>query len=893
MSKKHTPTPPAAASMSPLNTKGITPMMAQYMQIKSENADSLLFYRMGDFYEMFFDDALIASNTLDIALTKRGKAHGEDIPMCGVPVHSADSYLARLIKSGYRVAICEQTETPEEAKKRGYKAVVKRKVVRIITPGTITEDTLLNARENSYLACIAWVKGTYAIAYADISTGDFCVTDVDNQNIDTILSQISPKEILLPEKLQMQKDLFHVWASYPSHITPLVNTRFDIANTTQTLLNFYRVSVLDGMGTFGDSHVVASGVLLDYITTTQVDTLPHMKPLRLLQKSAHMVIDAVTRTSLELTQSLQGGKSQTVLSSIDRTVSGGGARLLHQWLSSPLMDISAITDRLDSIEIAIKNPDPITKIGKILSQTPDIERSINRLSVGRGMPRDINAIKIAVSYTTQIKMLLNTMPTAIFNQCISDFGSHDVLLEKLARAMRQDPSANIRDGGVIASGFHAGLDKARKLRDETRRVIAQLESKYRKQTGIETLKIKHNHMLQYYIEITARHSEKIPVDLFIHRQTMKGALRYTTAELVDLSKEILNAKDQALAFELEIFESLVADILSNAAAIYKVAMAYATVDVVLGLAEIAQKEKWTRPHIDTSCDFIVQGGRHPVVEQSLKADDGKTFVANDCVLDTEQKIWLLTGPNMAGKSTFLRQNAVIAILAQMGAFVPAKTCKIGLIDRVFSRVGAQDDLARGRSTFMVEMVETATILNQATDRSLVVLDEIGRGTSTYDGVSLAWASVEHLAKVNLCRGLFATHYHELNAICDTIDSVRPYTMAVKEWEGEVIFLHTVIAGSAKGSYGVFVAKLAGLPAPVITRAEQVLSVLEHGKVIDDLDIKNQKTDALSALPLFDQILQSTPAHKPSEIDTYIQNLAVDDISPKDALDILYHLKSLG
>ncbi len=893
MTQKQVETPPVASSTPPLNTKGLTPMMTQYLQIKSENKDCLLFYRMGDFYELFFDDALIASNALDITLTKRGKINDAYIPMCGVPVHSGDTYVARLIKNGYRVAICEQIETPEQAKKRGAKEVVKRKIIRIITPGTLTEESLLNARENNYLACLAWVKGAYAVAYADISTGEFYVTSMHIDTIETILSQISPKEILLSEKLQMRSDLFHMWIPYQDCITPIVNTRFDIKNSYQTLCNFYNIFVLDGLGNFNNAHIVASGVLLNYIITTQVNTTPYMKPLKMLYPDSYMTVDMVTRTSLELTQSLQGKKSQTILHSIDRTITGGGARLLHQWLSLPLTNIDAINARLNSIESALHAPTHMDTIRKILLDIPDIERSLNRLSIGRAVPRDILNIKTALSHTGAMKVALNTISTPIFDQCITDLGTHDVLVKKLHTAMRAEPSANIRDGGVIASGFHAELDKMRTLRDENRRIISQLESQYRKQTGIDTLKIKHNNVLQYYIEVTARHSEKIPVDIFIHRQTMKGGLRYTTKELANLSKEILNAKDRALALELEIFNALIDDILSDADAIYKVAMAYATVDALIGLAILAHTDNWIRPVLDNSYDFIVHGGRHPVVEHSLKADDGKQFIANDCILNDTEKIWLLTGPNMAGKSTFLRQNAVIAILAQMGAFVPATHCKIGIIDRVFSRVGAQDDLAHGRSTFMVEMVETATILNQATHKSLVVLDEIGRGTATYDGVSLAWASVEYLAKSNQCRGLFATHYHELNAICDTISTVKPYTMAVKEWQDEVIFLHTVHAGSAKGSYGVFVAKLAGIPPAVITRAEQVLSVLEHGEVIADLQIDTRDTESLSSLPLFDQILQkSTSETKPSALDTYVQDLNIDDISPKEALDILYHIKSL-
>lgn len=858
----------------------MTPMMAQYMDIKKQYADSLLFYRMGDFYELFFDDAYIASETLDIALTKRGKANGQDIPMCGVPVHAGESYLERLIKGGYRVAICEQTESPEDAKKRGAKSVVRREVVRVVTPGTITEDSLLNARENNYLASVAWTQGKYAVAYADMSTGEFCVSDATAQNLDAVLSRIAPKELLISEKLQHDTDLYEIWVPYQNYITPIVNSRFDIKNMEKALCDFYGVSVLDGFGDFQPRHIMASGVLLDYITTTQVAHVPHLNPLMMLSHDAYMEIDAVTRASLELTQSLQGGKKQTVLDSIDMTQTGAGGRLLSQWVSSPLTDIRAINKRLDAIESTHTKRDVRDDIVAILKHIPDAQRSLNRLVLGRGVPRDINTIKTALSYTGKMKMCLHEVSTDIFQACIHDLGVHDVLVEKITRAMETEPSHQIRDGGVIRAGYHAGLDKARELRDETRRIISGLESRYRKETGIDSLKIKHNNVLQYFIEITSRNNDKIPLETFIHRQTMKGAMRYTTEELAELSKEILNAKDRALAFELEIFHDLVDDIVAQAEAIAKVAHAYAMVDALVGLSVLASQENWVRPVLNDSLDFCVKGGRHPVVEKSLNTSDSTGFIANDCHLNQDEKIWLLTGPNMAGKSTFLRQNAVIAILAHMGAFVPADACTIGVIDRVFSRVGAQDELARGRSTFMVEMVETATILNQATNRSLVVLDEIGRGTATYDGVSIAWAAVEHLANVNTCRGLFATHYHELNKICDTIHTVKPYTMAVKEWDGDVIFLHAVISGSAKGSYGVCVAKMAGLPPAVVQRAEQVLRTLEQG----------DKNDALQTLPLFENGGGTPPV--PSAVETHLASVDVDSLSPRDALDVLYHLKSI-
>ncbi|PPR58724.1 MAG: DNA mismatch repair protein MutS, partial [Alphaproteobacteria bacterium MarineAlpha4_Bin2] len=807
-----------------------TPMMAQYFHHKDAYPDALLFFRMGDFYEMFFDDAVEASTALDIALTKRGSHKGDDIPMCGVPVHALDGYLERLIRKGFRVAICEQMEDPAEAKRRGgSKAVVRRDVTRLVTPGTLTEETLLDARAHNYLAAVTEVSGSCGMAWLDMSTGDFTVQPLGLADLPAVVSRVSPGELLLPEKLLARLELTGLLEDWKRRITPLPNVRFNSDNARRRLEAVYKVAALDAFGEFDRAELAAAGALIDYIELTQVGKLPRLGLPRHLGSGSLLEIDAATRRSLELTSTLGGGRAGSLLHSVDRTVTGAGARLLANRLSAPLTDPSVIDRRLDQVRFLLDEPDLCNALRALLKAAPDLERALSRISLGRGGPRDVAAIRDGLVQGAELRDALGAKTQAPVGLLTAqgDLGYHEQLVDRLRQALADDLPLMARDGGFIRIGFNNEFDELRRLRDESRQLIAGLEARYRSESGVENLKIKHNNVLGYFIEVTARNANKL-ADPFIHRQTMANAMRFTTTELGELARAISEAGDKALAVELTLFDALICEVLENAGGIALAAGAMARLDVVASLAFLAAEQGYTRPQVDNSLSFEVEGGRHPVVAAALAASGEAAFVANDCDLSRAQRLWIVTGPNMAGKSTFLRQNALIVILAQMGSYVPADTAHIGVFDRLFSRVGAADDLARGRSTFMVEMVETAAIVNQATERSLVILDEIGRGTATFDGLSIAWATLEHLHEINQCRALFATHYHELVTLTSLLAACTPYTMRVKEWQGDVVFLHEVAPGAADRSYGIHVARLAGLPAPVILRAEQVLETLEQG-----------------------------------------------------------------
>lgn len=886
----------------------VTPMMAQYLEIKGAHPDSLLFYRMGDFYELFFDDAVQAAAALDITLTRRGLHLGEEIPMCGVPVHSHEQYLSRLIRAGFRVAICEQTEDPAEAKKRGSKSVVRREVIRVVTPGTITEDGLLDARSNNYLAALAEAGGGVGIAWADLSTGELTLQPLERAGLPAALARLLPGELLLPERLAQTPDLFELWAEWKNRMTVQPNARFDSENGRQRLLSLFQVGTLDAFGDFTRAEVAAAGALVDYVELTQKGRLPRLDPPRRLAGGQVMDIDPATRRNLELARTLTGDRRGSLLACIDRTVTGGGARLLAGWLAAPLTDPAAIGDRLDMVGFFVAEGHLRLDLREELKRCPDVERALSRLSLGRGSPRDLAAVRDALTAAGSLRGRLRGAPDgsglrplpAGLQAVQRDLGDHEELVRHLAEALGPDLPNLARDGGFIARGFEPGLDELRDLRDDSRRHIANLQARYAEQTGIGGLKVKHNNVLGYFIEVTATHADKLMSGdnraQFIHRQTMAGAVRFTTVELSELERKVAEAGDRALALELALFERLVAAVLERADPVARAARALAGLDVVTALAELAADRAWTRPVVDDGLDFRIEGGRHPVVEQALaEAADAQSFVANDCDLAPAQRLWLLTGPNMAGKSTFLRQNALIAVLAQMGSFVPARSARIGVVDRLFSRVGAADDLARGRSTFMVEMVETAMILNQATKRSLVILDEIGRGTATFDGLSIAWACVEHLHEVTRCRGLFATHYHELTTLAGKLPALSPHTMRIKEWKGDVVFLHEVAPGSADRSYGIHVARLAGLPKPVIHRAEQVLEVLENG------DQAGAVARLADDLPLFSALLNREPPKRPpstvadaepSAAEQALRALNPDELSPKQALEELYRLRGL-
>ncbi len=868
---------------------GITPMMAQYLSLKSAHPDYLLFYRMGDFYELFFADAAKAAEALDIALTKRGKHLGEDIPMCGVPVHSAEAYLEKLIRSGHRVAVCEQIEDPAEAKKRGSKSVVKRDVVRLVTPGTLTEDALLEARASNILAALGRSGSSFALAAADMSTGRFEVSAVAEDEVAAELARLSPKELLLPDALVSHDGFKPLFAALKIALSPLPASRFDSDAGARALQSHYGLLSLDGLGSFARAELSAAGALIAYIDLTQKGRKVALRRLAKVQPAQFVGIDAATRRNLELDQTLSGSRGGSLLATIDRTVTASGARLLAARLAAPLTGIAMIASRQDGVEGFAADSDQRRKAREHLRTAPDMARALARISVGRGGPRDLGNLRDGAKAARRLRDDMNELrgeaadAHAALTQGIADLSQ---LSDRLSFLLVEEPPYLSRDGGFIVAGAQAPLDELRALRDESRRVIALLEGKYKTESGVSQLRIKHNGVLGYFIEVAQQHADKLMAnkELFRHRQTMAGAVRFSTDELAGLAARIAEAAESALALETALFNEMCDLALAHAEPIAAAADALSVIDVASSLGELAVAQRYARPKVDDSLAFHITRGRHPVVEAALAAQHAGPFVANDCDLSPEARgrLWLLTGPNMAGKSTFLRQNAIIALLAQMGSFVPAEAAHIGVIDRLFSRVGAGDDLAAGRSTFMVEMVETAAILNQATQRSLVILDEIGRGTATYDGLAIAWAAAEHLYEDNRSRALFATHYHELVALCERLDKAACVTMKVKEWNDSIVFLHEVAAGAADRSYGIHVAKLAGLPAAVVHRAEAVLAALEEGRE------GHKPLARIDELPLFSA--SAAPPPKPSAVEEALKTVEPDSLSPKEALEILYALK---
>ena len=864
---------------------GITPMMAQFLEIKARYPMALLFYRMGDFYELFFEDAEAAAAALDITLTKRGKHQGADIPMCGVPVHSAEGYLLTLIRKGFRVAVCEQMEDPAEAKKRGSKSVVKRDVVRLVTPGTLTEDTLLDARANNYLAALTAIRGEAALAWADLSTGEVTTKALSLPQIAHELARLSPSEVLLSDG----SDLLDEIETAGFAVTERPRASFDSAGAMKRIGTTFGVDGSDGFGQFSRAEQSALGALIDYFEITQIGNAPILQTPRREPGDGAVAIDAATRRNLELTETLSGQREGSLLWALDRTVTPGGGRLLRRRLTTPIRDLEQITRRVDAVSLFAEDHHLSDRVRGHLRRSPDIDRPLARIGLDRAQPRDLGAIRDALASAAALAEELQNAPPILAVEDADRAGAA-ALCARLTDTLADELPVSTSDGGFVRSGFDTVLDEARALRDESRKVIASLQAGYVDQTGINTLKIKHNAVLGYFIEVPSRHSEKMLGEAmgqtFRHRQTTANALRFTTVELAELEQKILRAADEAMSIEKAHFEALIEACQTEAARLSVLARWMAEADVASAMGSLARDEDWTRPALHDGNRFMIEAGRHPVVERSLKAS-GEPFIANDCALSDGSegaKIRLLTGPNMAGKSTYLRQNAIIALLAQCGFFVPAARAEIGLVSQIFSRVGASDDLARGRSTFMVEMVETAAILNQADAHALVILDEIGRGTATYDGLSIAWATLEHLHGANRCRALFATHYHELTPLAQRLEDVENATMAVKEWEGEVVFLHEVRPGAADRSYGVQVARLAGLPHSVIERAKVILSELESAPARGDA------AALADTLPLF-AVSQPKPPDTPEALKA-LEGIDPDELTPKDALDALYRLKGL-
>ena len=888
-----------------LSAEGATPMMEQYIEIKSANPDSLLFYRMGDFYELFFHDAEVASRALGITLTKRGKHQGDDIPMCGVPVHAADDYLQKLIALGHRVAVCEQVEDPAEARKRGAKSVVRRDVVRLVTPGTITEEKILAPGEANFLMALARVRGgaagagdALALAWIDISTGVFRVAETAPDRLLADILRVEPRELILAEPVFQDPVLRPVFDVIGRIAVPQPAVLFDSAAAEARISRFFGVATADGFGRFGRAELAAAAAAVAYVEKTQKAERPPLQRPERLDGGAAMFIDPATRASLELLRTQSGSREGSLAATIDRTVTGAGARLLAERLTAPLTDPAAIGRRLDCVSFLLAEPRLREAARVLLKSVPDMPRALSRLALNRGGPRDLGALRAGLAAAVDMAALLAgaELPQLLADACSALGALPGALRDHFEAALDDELPLLKRDGGFVRKGYDGELDEVRALATESRRVIAAMERDLVEETGIRSLKIRHNNVLGFYIEVTANNAGAMTGTdgakaRFIHRQTMASAMRFTTTELAGLETRIANAAGRALAIELAVFDRLLAEAVEAADAIRAGAAALAEIDLAAALAVLAAEQDYCRPRVDASLTFRIEAGRHPVVEQALRRQLADPFVANDCDLSPAEgaasgAIWLLTGPNMGGKSTFLRQNALIAVMAQAGSFVPARSAEIGVVDRLFSRVGASDDLARGRSTFMVEMVETAAILNQAGERSLVILDEIGRGTATFDGLSIAWAAVEFLHEKNRARAIFATHFHEMTALAEKLPRLRNVTMRVKEWEGDVVFLHEVAAGAADRSYGVQVARLAGLPEPVVERARQVLRQLEEG------ELSGRASRLVDDLPLF-AVAVKREAAQPPRRDGLAEALAAlnpDEMTPREALEALYRLK---
>jgi DNA mismatch repair protein MutS len=890
-------------SPSPTAPLALTPMMAQYFEIKAINPGYLLFYRMGDFYELFFEDAEIASRALGIVLTKRGKHLGEDIQMCGVPIHAANDYLNKLIRLGHRVALCEQVEDPAEARKRGGKSVVKRDVVRLITPGTLTEDDHLDARASNFLAALAMVRHgetDFALAWADISTGETFSLDLSAELLQDELARIGPAELLLSEVTRLALIERHLLPPNLGGVVSIVPADlFDSEAAATRLRTAFPADVFDPSALTRAARA-ALGALVAYVDESQKGRAVALRPPAPDGAIERMAIDQATRASLELHQTQRGQSRGSLRHAIDLTVTAPGSRLLSARLAAPLCDAAAINARLDAVAALVDDTILTARLRADLKAVPDLARALTRLALERGGPRDLasigKAIAAASALTTHFAAMAD-IPAILADLATTLAAAPLSLASELSLAIDDEPPLLARDGGFIRRGYDGTHDAERALASETREVVAALQARLIEETEVRSLKIRHNGVLGYFVEVPAAHGTRLLEEphrqSFIHRQTLANAMRFTTAELADLEGRIARAHEAALDIELRIFARLRDDVLACTDDLRHLADALAELDVTTALAHLAATRNYARPEIDNSLAFEIQRGRHPVVEEMVAAE-GHSFVANDADLSGSEaigggRLWLVTGPNMGGKSTFLRQNALIAILAQMGSFVPADAAHIGVIDRVFSRVGASDDIAHGRSTFMVEMVETAAILNRATRRSLVVLDEIGRGTATFDGLSIAWAAVEALHETTGCRALFATHFHELTSLQKSLSRVSNVTMKVREWEGEVVFLHEVGQGAADRSYGIQVARLAGLPEPVLGRARQVLSILEQRS--SGGASSGQLASVLDDLPLF--------AHQPAPVKAgadpvheKLDAVRPDEMTPKQAIELIYELKKI-
>ncbi len=866
----------------------ITPMFKQYFEIKERHPDLLLFYRLGDFYELFFDDAKVASKELNIVLTYRGKNMGEDVPMCGIPYHAYENYLVRLVKAGHKVAICEQVESPADAKKRGSAAIVRRDVVRVITQGTLTEESLLEAKSNNFLISLSVHLDCVAVAWADMSAGVFNVQSVDVASLNALLCRLNGAEILVPDCLKGRFNDIMI----DENAVVLPSDAYDYEKNATILSQFYGFDDISSLPNLSQLEITAAGALIDYILMTQKGAMPFLPLPQKCMDTQYMQIDAFTQRSLELLSSLGNDKNATsVFKTIDYTKTAAGGRLLSTMLATPLLDIVQINERLDKIDFFVNDVTILDKMQTALSVIPDMQRALSRLLLGNGGPRDMESVQKGLKQIPFMRQLIkdNGAPESLL-QDASLLGEHSALQSELERAIKPEPPYLLREGGFIQPGYCTALDEIYSMKNSSKQIIANLQQKYIKLTGISNLKVVFNNVIGYFVEVPTRYADALIKNTawgFNHRQTMVNVMRFTTMELADVESQITQADGNIKKIELDLFTTLRLQIEAEKSSLFTACDTIARIDVAASLAKMALLNQWTRPVLTQDIIFDVKNARHLVVEKSLKKEK-KSFVSNSCQLGGNNSLlWLLTGPNMAGKSTFLRQNALLAILAQMGSFVPADSATIGIVDKIFSRVGASDDLAKGRSSFMVEMVEVAAILQHATEKSFVILDEVGRGTATFDGLSIAWAVVEYLHNINKSRTLFATHYHELTALTNRLDKVSIHTMRVKEWQGDIVFLHEVEAGAIDRSYGIHVGKLAGLPEEVLQRATQILEQLEEKKqaqkpLFDDLPLFSQAQHPIST--------QKSMLH--DKVITFLNKINVDTLSPRESQDCLYKLKEL-
>ena len=866
-----------------------TPMFQQFLEIKADNLDCLLFFRMGDFYELFFEDAVIASKELDIALTSRGKYDGDPVPMCGVPHHAYMPYLEKLTKNNYKVAICEQTESPKEAKIRGgTKALVKREVVRIVTPGTLTEEILLDADKNNFLLSINTNNKNIGISWLDVSTGELYTEECFKNNFLSVIARIRPSEILLMGTVDnYYSDL--IKKTFDCVVSPLIQNINNSKKAEKLICLHFGVKTLASFGRFSENEIITCWSLLDYVSLTQKGNLPPIRFPKSIKNESLMRIDSSTRKSLEISQTLIGNKKGSLIDAVDMTLTAVGARQLDKDISAPLTNIEEINGRLDMIDFLIDSNTVRESIRKILKSSADIDRAKARVILSRGGPRDLESIKLGIEGAHNLDNILDNKKFERFPKDFIALKKHlnrcSELLNLLKSILSENLPLFVKDGGFVKKGYSKELDEVCSFRDQSRQHILEMEVEERAKTGLTSLKIKYNNVIGYFFEVTQLQKKKFleikNAERFIPRQSLKGAARFVTEALSRLSESISNAAEQAIEIELRIFEEIKSLIKAQHDALANISYTLSRLDVASSLAEVSILHNFVRPNILDDQNLEIIGGRHPSVELVMQKNGENKFFSNDCHLDQEDKIWLLTGPNMAGKSTFLRQNALITILAQSGSFVPAEKASIGIVDSLFSRVGSSDDLASGRSTFMVEMLETAAILNQAGKKSLVIMDEVGRGTSTYDGLSLAWSILEHLHNTSHSRTLFATHYHELTKLSKTLPSLSCHTMQVKEWENKVIFLYTVMSGVAKSSYGIHVASLAGIPNSVLRRAKKILQEFETSGTRNNLS-KEEKEVSTS------KFIKTN--NKTEIINNLINDMSVinlDALSPKEALDKLY------